>query len=224
MYKNLILEQLVKIHYAIAMKKIVKIIITIFYLSIFIFLVFNFEGKKAPSNKEKGAIQGENVNITARIKLQQIDFKVYPEKRVPKENNWSTFVYFKAKDLNSEQIHYSGTDITNDQGEGKLILKPSENIPNGSQIVTIKGISHLSKRYRINFTKQFEMFDFTIFGELLAGDTHKSQDNFINSLDISTLISNLETSDYISDLNRDSKVNSLDLSTQLYNLGKAGET
>jgi hypothetical protein len=60
--------------------------------------------------------------------------------------------------------------------------------------------------------------------KLLAGDTGSTNDNYINSLDLSTLVEKFYTADNKNDLNQDGIVNSLDLSNQIFNLFKTGDT
>lgn len=204
------------------MKKTLKITLAAVFFITFVFFIFKFIFKQAPVEVEIEEIEG--IVITASIKLKEIKFRVYPEKRVPSTFNWSTIADFKVKNQVNSTLLLQKVVTTNNSGQGTITLGPSENIPSGNHSVLIKGISHLAKRYNNTpFFKQLEDFDFTPHGDLLAGDTHSSNDNVINSLDISSLISRLNTGDYINDLNQDSFVNSLDLSMQIYNLYKIGD-
>lgn len=204
------------------MKKTLKITLAATFFIIFVFFIFKFIFKQAPTEVKIEEIEG--IVITANINLKEIKFKVYPEKRVPSTLNWSTIADFKVRNQVSSALLLQKVVTTNNSGQGTITLGPSENVSSGNHSVLIKGISHLAKRYNnVPFFKQFEDFDFTPYGDLLAGDTHSSNDNTINSLDISTLIIRLNTGDYINDLNQDSLVNSLDLSMQIYNLYKIGD-
>jgi hypothetical protein len=204
---------------------------------VFCFLVFAagfvaFLINKKPEFKDEGeeVLQAqdleESVTIQAYIKMQQIEFKVYPEKRQPPTNNWQSHVDFKVRDETSGAIVFERNLVsTNSEGIGTIDLEHSENIPTDDYTVLIKGIAHLTKKYEnIHFETIAEYYDFTINEEdLLAGDTHDSRDDYINSLDISTLINQLNTGDYVNDLNQDSIVNSLDLSNQVFNLSIYGD-
>lgn len=203
--------------------RVIKITIFFFFLALITTSLFN------RNNKQEQKVLGQkskrdSVTITASIRLQELKFKVYPEKRVPKTNNWSTVTDFKVRDSTTSEIYLHQVLTTNKQGAGVIHPTPSEFIPAGFHSVLIKGVSHLAKRYDgIEFEHQYENYDFTPYGDLLAGDTHRSNDNFINSLDVSTLIGKLNTSDYKNDLNQDTQVNSLDLSNQIFNLSKYGD-
>ncbi|MDD3647817.1 MAG: hypothetical protein PHS44_04960 [Candidatus Dojkabacteria bacterium] len=200
---------------------------TLFFVFLVIFFVFVFsllpekETTKQPTPEGSGV---EGISVSASIKIQEIAFKVYPEKRIPKSGNWDTIADFNVYCKKTGKKCFSDTISTNNEGIGILTLNPGNKITSGNNSVIIKGISHLSKVYpNVPFIRMYENYDFTVFGDLLAGDTHPSYDDFINSLDISTLINNLNSNDYVSDLNGDSFVNSLDLSIQVYNISRTGE-
>lgn len=170
-------------------------------------------------------LQAEDVVVSGFIRLQQIIFKVYPEKRHPPAHNWDTFVNFQVQTLSTHAVVFQRDLVpTSTEGIGIIELASGENVPDGYYSVYLKAISHLSRRYdNIHFDQISEEYDFTPFGDLLAGDTHASQDDFINSLDISILLTSLNTGNYVCDLNQDSLVNSLDLSNQLYNISEWGD-
>ncbi len=212
------------------MKDSLKLILLLCFLtlglSITIYMV-----RKAPEfrNESEEVLQAndlqEDVVIRATIKLQEIRFKVYPEKRHPDTNNWASHVDFRVEDRTTGNIVFERElTPTNNFGTGVINLDHDENIEAGHYTVFIKGISHLTKRYdNIYFSKIAEYYDFTDRPDILAGDTHDSRDDFVNSLDISTLIGKLNTDDYINDLNQDNQVNSLDLSNQVFNISVAGD-
>lgn len=178
-----------------------------------------------PSPEDVKGTQSEQVQIGGYIKLQEIHFKVYPEKRQPQPshiNNWSTIAEIVIRDSATSNIVLSDTVTTNNFGEGTLTLSPTENVPAGNYNIFIKGYSHLTKEYpNIYLSKIVENIDFTPYGDLLAGDTYT--DDQVNSLDVSTLLSQLNSNNYKNDLNQDALVNSLDISIQVYNMGKVGD-
>jgi len=205
------------------MKKYFKPLLFIILFGVFIFYIVKPEPKKQEEKEEE--VEAEQVHITASTKIQDFQLTVYPEKRVPLVNNWGTIVDFRVVNSATGSELFQADITTNNLGMATYILGPLENIPGGNHRVYIKGISHLTKRYNsIPFHSQHENFDFTPYGDLLAGDTNPVNDNIINSLDLSTLIINLNSGDYVNDLNQDTLVNSLDLSIQVYNLYKSGDT
>ncbi len=208
------------------MKKTFKITLAIIFLSVFVLLSLKYIitiYEPEEEIKEKEEVEGTDIVISANIKLQSISLIVYPEKRFPPSGNWSTIIDFIVRN-SYDTLIFQKNLATNNLGHGTINLTPAENIPNGNHTVYIKGISHLTKRYNnIPFNNQHENFDFTPYGDLLAGETNIANDDYINSLDISTLINNLATGDYINDLNQDSIVNSMDLSIQLNNLYDVGD-
>lgn len=175
--------------------------------------------------KVEGDTLGENVFIGAETKLQKLIFRVYPEARVPITNNWDTIVEFRVKPKGSTNT-IVGEDaiVTDTQGVGQLSISTLEVIPSRTNLdVTVKGFSHLRKRYYNVFFDKVSMDINLTYDELLAGDTHDSNDNYINSLDMSTVINTFFSDNYKNDLNQDGEVNSLDFSIQIRNLWKTGD-
>jgi len=208
------------------MKKFFKaVLLCVFFITFLILVTKLFPLLYQPKEeKVEEEIKGETIHITASIKLQSITFKVYPERRVPPTGNWSTILDFQVQNQLTHSPFLQKTLTTNNSGVGVITLGADENLPPGNNSIWIKGISHLAKRYdNMYFSDQYENFDFTPYGDLLAGDTHISSDNFINSLDISTLINQLNTGNYKNDLNQDSTVNILDLTIQVDNISKGGD-
>jgi hypothetical protein len=207
------------------MKVLTNSLIAVFLLLATASLVVRYKEEgdlKVAKNSDN--VKGITVTTRGIINLSEIKFKVHPEKRIPKTNNWGTIANFKVRNQQTGKIYLEQSPTTNNQGQGVIYPTPTEVIPPGNHTVLIKGISHLTKRYdNVGFEHQSEYFDFTPYGDLLAGDTHPSNDNFINALDISTLIGKLSTDDYKNDLNQDKQVNSLDLSNQIFNLSKSGD-
>lgn len=152
-----------------------------------------------------------------------LDIKAWPEKRWPRTGNWSTRGPVDLRELGAAAILHSRTVETNNLGRGTIDF-PDATVRNYD--VAFKGLSHLRKVLRnIPIAVGTNLVDFTL-GEtfyLLAGDTHRSQDNLVNSLDLSVLLNDLNSSDEVSDLNRDTQVNSLDINILLANLMRWGD-
>jgi len=211
----------------VEMKDFLKVTLVVVFVLVSVSFMLELFVRR-PEIKEESpeeVLQAEDVVVSGFIRLQEIRFKVYPEKRVPSINNWDTRADFQVQNQSTHAVVFQRNLVQTDTGGiGTIHLTSAENIPDGYYSVYIKGISHLSRRYdSIHFDQISEYYDFTPFGDHLAGDTHVSRDDFINSLDISLLLTNLNMSHYICDLNQDSLVNSLDLSNQLYNISMWGD-
>lgn len=152
-----------------------------------------------------------------------LEVKAWPEKRWPRTGNWSTRGTVDLRELTTGSVLDSGSVTTSDLGQGTVQFT---SIPSGNYNISFKGLSHLRKILRnVPLSRGVSLIDFTL-GEtfyLLAGDVHRSSDNMINSLDISTLLGALSTSSEAADLNRDTGVNSLDINILLANLMKVGD-
>lgn len=152
-----------------------------------------------------------------------LEVKAWPEKRWPRTGNWSTRGTVDLRELTTGSVLDSGSVTTSDLGQGTVQFT---SIPSGNYNISFKGLSHLRKILRnVPLSRGVSLIDFTL-GEtfyLLAGDVHRSSDNMINSLDISTLLGALSTSNEAADLNRDTGVNSLDINILLANLMKVGD-
>jgi len=207
------------------MKTLLKAFLIIFFLIIFFGFVLNFSSREEFVEPEKETkVLSDTVDLTASVKLQQITFTVYPEKREPATGNWDSIVDFLVRDQTTDTLYFQTSVPTNASGVGSIVLLPSENVTNGNHAVYIKGHSHLTGKYsNTPFGQQYETLDFTPFGDLRAGDTHSSSDDLINALDVSVLIGNLNSGDYRNDLNQDSLVNSLDISNQVFNFAESGD-
>lgn len=209
------------------MKDFLKATLVVVFVLVSVSFIFEIFVRELETKKEDApeVLQAEDVIVSGFIRLQQITFKVHPEKRHPSMHNWDSLMDFQVQNQATHAVIFErGLVSTNTEGVGTIALASTENVPDGYYSVYIKGISHLSRRYdNIQFGHISEDYDFTSFGDHLAGDTHHSRDDFINSLDISILLTSLNTGDYICDLNQDTLVNSLDLSNQLYNISKWGD-
>ncbi|MBN1915580.1 hypothetical protein JW796_01115 [Candidatus Dojkabacteria bacterium] len=169
----------------------------------------------------------QSVVVSVNVRVGKISFTVYPEKRIPPTGNWSTRM--------SVQIRQAGTTVpiiqrdnvtTDSNGYGEIILSDSEILNPGVYDFSFKGISHLRKNYYSYTISSLEPYlNFTTNREyLLAGETSVIVDNYVNSLDVSTVVKNFYKTNIQNDLNRDGQVNSLDLSNQIINLYKFGDT
>jgi len=157
---------------------------------------------------------------SARIPLPVlIDVLAHPEKRWPRTGNWDTTIELELRAPGTLTPIETITFDTDPTGAGTATLTLLEY--GTTYDFTAKGFSHLRKKLGPTvLTETTSTLDFT-FGntfDLYAGDCHPSKDNFVNSLDISTLINDIMTSERVSDLNDDSQVNSLDITIQLANL------
>lgn len=167
----------------------------------------------------------QNIDISAEVPIRQIQFKVFPEKRLPSINNWSTIVDVELRSCSTNQtVHRFQQITTNNAGIGTINVS-NLSVRGDNYTAVIRGASHLNKKFSCyHFNNQNVFMDLTTGNStLLAGEISNKYDNYINALDISVLIKNFYSSDYYSDLNQDGKVNSLDSSIQLINLYKNGD-
>lgn len=173
----------------------------------------------------KGLVTNNDISVRAVVKMQQLQFKIYPEKRIPNVNNWDTFTTLYLLDCQTGQrIHQFINIPTNTNGYGIVDLS-KDVVFEGEYAIAASGASHLIKHFGCyNLRGQVVYIDLTTNGKLLlAGETSNSYDNYINSLDISVLTQNIYSNNYYSDLNQDGQVNSLDNSTQIANIYKHGD-
>jgi hypothetical protein len=168
-------------------------------------------------NYASGAIATATIVVPATIEV-----KAWPEKRWPRTGNWSTRARLDIRMPGEVTPTQSATVTTNNLGIGRAQIAAAFSLRDA----TLKGLSHLRKILRgVDIVPGENSLDFTE-GEtfyLLAGDTHPSSDNLVNSLDLSYLLNRLNTSEEVSDLNRDTLVNSLDINILLANLMKRGD-
>ncbi|MDD4995144.1 MAG: hypothetical protein PHW53_01595 [Patescibacteria group bacterium] len=168
------------------------------------------------NNFASGAIASARVPLPVTV-----TFLGHPEKRWPRTGNWSTTIEMELREPGSLASLETILFDTNSLGYGTSTMNLLEY--GEAYDFTAKGFSHLRKKMSsATITETSTMLDFT-FGNifnLYAGDCHPSKDNFVNSLDISTLINDLMASERVSDLNNDSQVNSLDITIQMANLMK----
>jgi hypothetical protein len=166
---------------------------------------------------------GAVAQVTIEVVIT-LDVKAWPEKRWPRTNHWQTRAVVDLREVGaSSRVLADGTVTTSSLGEGSVVF--TDAAPQ-SYDIGLKSLSHLRKILRnVSLEAGTNSVDFTLGGTfyLLAGDVNRSQDNLVNSLDASTLLSALSTSNEISDLNRDGQVNSLDVNILLANLMKRGD-
>jgi hypothetical protein len=166
-----------------------------------------------------------DVVVTANITTCTLTLTIHPEKRIPTTNNWQTDLHVEVYD-NSEVYYGDFTLTTNNMGVGTVNLcSQGVNLTTGSYDFYIRGLSHLRKEYTSfgTFNTAGDSIDFTIQAELTAGETSIVYDNFINTLDLSTQVTNLETVDIENDLNQDGEVNILDVSNSVTNFYLEGD-
>jgi hypothetical protein len=168
-------------------------------------------------NYSSGAVAQATIVVPVTL-----DIKAWPEKRWPRTGNWSTSAKVDLRELSVPTVLHETNVTTSSLGlVSKEIDAPIRNYDIG-----FKGESHLRKILRnAPLAAGTNSLDFTLGGTfyLLAGDTHPSQDNLVNSLDLSVLLNHLNSSNEVSDLNRDSQVNSLDINILLANLMEWGD-
>ncbi len=155
--------------------------------------------------------------------VMTLEVKAHPEKRWPQTGNWHTELDVKLWDNAAGNEIYAVTVNTDDQaGEGRVDLFE---VPYGTYDFSGKGLSHLSTIvYALTLADEtFVDFTYGLTFDLLAGDVNSTRDDFVNSLDISSQLADLNADDVITDLNQDSLVNSLDINILLSNLNKWGE-
>lgn len=165
------------------------------------------------------------VTVTAFIRIVDVKFTVYPEKREPAIGNWATIADVRLQDCNNSNNFTYNAIVTNSIGKGTVVIPSSNPLPEGDYRFFIRGYSHLNEEFNCYTLDTIGPdIDLTLEGkELLAGEVSNSYDNYVNSLDMSVLIGKLFTNDYKSDLNQDTLVNGLDFGNQIYNLFKNGD-
>lgn len=148
-----------------------------------------------------------------------IEVLAWPEKRWPRTGNWDTTAEFEVRSPGVRTAQETTVFDTDASGHGTATITTAA--AGSPYDLAFKGYSHLRKRLdSITLAAATNTIDFTIAGtfRLRAGDCHMSKDNLVNSLDISTQINDLMTSERTSDLNDDTQVNSLDITILLTNL------
>ncbi len=170
------------------------------------------------------------LTLTIEKALCLLEIKVYPEKRIPRTNNWRIDVKGMDVIIKNTSNNITFNVATNNFGIGTYNLCESNQtlVLGDNFTVCILGEAQLLKRFEnIVIENVFsQSVDLTTGGiELLNGETGVIRDEKINSLDISTQVRNLYSrEEIIEDLNKDTKVNTLDLSNTIFNFYKLGDT
>ncbi|MGE3340409.1 MAG: DUF4215 domain-containing protein [Candidatus Altimarinota bacterium] len=173
-----------------------------------------------------GAIEPAPAVADATFEIDQVAaFNViaYPEKRSPPQGNWSLpsrlRLYVPGNLVAAETF-----DFTTDS-QGRFEVDAVDVLP-GNYHFLLKGLSHLSRRLSdVSFQGADVLLDYTVGGTsfLLGGDVHPSKDDYVNGLDLSSIVARLYGAFLDADLNYDGIVNGMDLSITVGNLFKSGE-
>jgi len=147
---------------------------------------------------------------------------ITPENRIPPVGNDSLEIDVEIRPAGSLIPIYTTTVTTDNDGFANLCPAP---IGLGTSFydVAIKGLSHLRRNFQnrqiLGIGVTLDLRDPVLF----AGDSHPTEDNYVNSLDISYEILNIYTNNLRADLNRDTIVNSLEFPTLLSHLNSYGD-
>lgn len=169
--------------------------------------------------------EGEVV-IVATVTTCILEITIKPEKRIPREGNWSNqqnIIFYDQ--LYREAFSLENIQTDNNGFASVDICELGIQVDPGIYSIYVKGVSHLGKLFInkggfFNYTTTFNLAK-TEDDYLLAGD-YLSQD-YINGLDLNGAISKLYSNDSRADFNRDGTVNSLDLSNLIFNLHRSGQ-
>jgi hypothetical protein len=196
-----------------------------FVLTSLVVLILNISNSTIVQGlfNEGRVLAQSNVNVNANVSACILTVEVLPEKRIPQVNNWQT-------NLNIQIFNNSGGFIaehnvrSNSLGRAEINLcEEGTYLSPGRYAFWVKGYSHLRKDYgEVNsFATVQSSINLTLLrspnGLLFAGETSNKFDNFINVLDISTIITTFYTNSEKNDLNQDSIVNVLDISNSITN-------
>lgn len=164
------------------------------------------------------------INISGFIASSDLKIRVFPEKRIPKIGNWDTVLDVDLVSCTNGNTYSINDSPSNIEGYADLDLSIN-NVPTDEYKFFVTGYSHLTEEFDCySVSGNSEIIDLSLENkDLLAGEISTYFDNYINALDISVMVKDLYTTEYLSDLNQDGEVNSLDLSNQIYNLYKAGD-
>lgn len=164
-----------------------------------------------------------DVTVTAEIGMTPIIW-VSPQNRIPPVNNDSLEIQIEVREVGTTNVEHSEVLTVNNQGYEAMQQLSLSNVNVGQHDVAVKGLSHLRRVFANETFGPTTEFNLDLrYLDLLAGDSHPTSDNYINSLDISYEILNIYNSNLRADLNRDGKVNSLEFPTLISNLYKHGD-
>lgn len=195
----------------------IKITLVMSFLVVFMNLAANI------NKNDQESVLGEDVMVQAEIAVTPIIW-VSPQNRIPPTGNDSLEIAVEIRPVGSTTPEYSETLIVNNQGYERMQPLSLSQVALGQHDVAVKGLSHLRRVYpsqTIGPTAEF-VLDLRYL-DLLAGDSHPTSDNYVNSLDISYEILHLYGNNLRADLNRDGKVNSLEFPTLISNLYSFGD-
>lgn len=147
-----------------------------------------------------------------------------PEKRWPRTGNWHTDFTLSMYDFFFGELKYEVTVLTGDESrEGRVDLFA---LPLGTYDLSGKGLSHMTRiMHDYDLVEGEQTADFT-WGDtvtLQAGDTDPTEDDDINSLDISAMLAHWLFDNEKADQDQESQVNSLDLNILVTNYFGDGE-
>ena len=203
-----------------------KILVSILKSGIFfLFLLYFLTNVAHYNSDQKTEVLGIDSELTvqAEIGLHTLLW-IKPQNRIPSVDNDSLAVAVEVRQPGTTTVEYSDTLTVNNQGYIQMQPLSVSQVPVGVHDVAIKGLSHLRRTFPSQSFGPANEFALDLRSlNLLAGDTHPTADNYINSLDISYEILHLYSSDLRGDLNRDGKVNSLELPTLISNINKHGD-
>lgn len=166
-----------------------------------------------------------NVDVDVTVYNCQLQFTVYPEKRIPATNNWATNLSMEILNLSNTSLG-SFSAVTNNAGVATVnICDEGIFLTAGNYNYKIKGESYLQKRFDNypGYSAGLTIVDFSGAGELKVGDNREGGDNKVNSLDLTAQVKNIYSTDYKNDFNKDGVVNALDISTLLANFYITGD-
>lgn len=167
-------------------------------------------------------VYAQTVSVSSEVQ-RNLEIVINPEKRLPSLGNDSDNVQFTFLNA-SNQVVYSYSGTSNKYGKVTFPVISPTSLPEGVYTIKVKELSHLTRKFIgvVISDKQFFTLNLTS-KDLLGGDIHPSNDDYVNGLDITYLTMNLYGNDLRSDQNRDGIVNSLDYSITLDNFYKSGE-
>jgi len=168
----------------------------------------------------------DTVTITAEVRGCLLDIKAHMERRY--QDNMSTILTIEM--YNKDDTTYLGSITTTTDSDGEAIVDGcAEGLtqPGGEYDYRVRGYSHLLKKFEdqdtyVNTVTDMDFTETETF-QFFAGETSNTFDNKINSLDISTQIEHIFTTDYKNDLTQDGQVNSLDISNTVDNFYLLGD-
>lgn len=167
--------------------------------------------------------QSEAVRVTASVDYCPTLY-ITPEKRIPPDHNKSLEVVVDIRPESSSTPIFTTTVTTDNEGKAVICPIPADLITATYYDVLVKGLSHLRRIFPHQSFAGGAGFALDLSSPLLlAGDSHPTADNYVNSMDVSYEITKLYTNDLRADLNRDTIVNSLEFPTLISHLYAYGD-